>query len=130
MGDKIRNRNKHDLLEERRDLRSNGTSAEALLWLALKSRQIKGVRWRRQFSVGSFILDFYCPECKLGIELDGIQHFSLEGSDYDDRRSRWLEKNHNIHILRFENRDVFTSFENVVGYIEEVVAEILSNEGL
>ena len=130
MGDKIRNRNKHDLLEERRDLRSNGTSAEALLWLALKSRQIKGVRWRRQFSVGSFILDFYCPECKLGIELDGIQHFSLDGSDYDDRRSRWLEKNHNIHILRFENRDVFTSFENVVGYIEEVVAEILSNEGL
>ena len=130
MGDKIRNRNKHDLLEERRDLRSNGTSAEALLWLALKSRQIKGVRWRRQFSVGSFILDFYCPECKLGIELDGIQHFSLDGLDYDDRRSRWLEKNHNIHILRFENRDVFTSFENVVGYIEEVVAEILSNEGL
>ena len=124
----MRNKNKHTLLIERRDLRINGTSAEALLWLALKARKIKGVKWRRQFSVGNFILDFYCPECKLGIELDGIQHYSLDGSDYDDRRSRWLDKNFGIHILRFENRDIFTSFDNVVGYIEEVVEEILSNK--
>ena len=121
MDNKIRNRNNHELLEERRDLRKNGTSAEALLWLALKKRQIKGVRWRRQFSVGRYILDFYCPECKLGIELDGVQHYSLDGSDYDDRRSRWLETNHKIHILRFENKDIFTSFDNVIGYITEVV---------
>ena len=124
----MRNKNKHTLLIERRDLRINGTSAEALLWLALKARKIKGVKWRRQFSIGNFILDFYCPECKLGIELDGIQHYSLDGSDYDDRRSRWLDKNFGIHILRFENRDIFTSFDNVVGYIEEVVEEILSNK--
>ena len=124
----MRNKNKHTLLIERRDLRNNGTSAEALLWLALKARKIKGVKWRRQFSIGNFILDFYCPECKLGIELDGIQHYSLDGSDYDDRRSRWLDKNFGIHILRFENRDIFTSFDNVVGYIEEVVEEILSNK--
>ena len=128
MESKMRNKNKHTLLIERRDLRINGTSAEALLWLALKARKIKGVKWRRQFSVGNFILDFYCPECKLGIELDGIQHYSLDGSDYDDRRSRWLDKNFGIHILRFENRDIFTSFDNVVGYIEEVVEEILSNK--
>ena len=124
----MRNKNKHTLLIERRDLRNNGTSAEALLWLALKARKIKGVKWRRQFSIGNFILDFYCPECKLGIELDGIQHYSLDGSDYDDRRSRWLDKNFGIHILRFENRDIFTLFDNVVGYIEEVVEEILSNK--
>ncbi len=128
MKNKTRNRNTHELLTERRDLRSNGTSAEALLWLALKSRQIKGVRWRRQFSVDRFILDFYCPECKLGIELDGIQHYSLDGSDYDDRRSRYLFNNYKIRILRFENRDVFTSFENVIGYIEEVVESILSGK--
>ena len=128
MESKMRNKNKHTLLIERRDLRNNGTSAEALLWLALKARKIKGVKWRRQFSIGNFILDFYCPECKLGIELDGIQHYSLDGSDYDDRRSRWLDKNFGIHILRFENRDIFTSFDNVVGYIEEVVEEILSNK--
>ena len=56
---------------QRKELRSNGTKYEATLWLILKNRQIDGVRFRRQFSVGEYILDFYCPELKLGIELDG-----------------------------------------------------------
>ena len=128
MNDENRNRNIKDLIEERRDLRKNGTSAEALLWLSLKNRQINGVRWRRQFSVGRFILDFYCPECKLGIELDGMQHYSIDGSDYDDFRSRWLEANHGIRIIRFENRDIFTDYENIVAYIGEVVEEILDKK--
>ena len=128
MGKNLRSNNKPELKAERKELRNFGTSAEALLWLSLKNRQIEGVRFRRQFSVGSFILDFYSPQCKLGIELDGVQHYSLDGSDYDDRRSRWLRKYHDIHILRFENRDVFTSYDNVVGYIREVVLEILSKE--
>ena len=118
--------NKPELKMQRRDLRNFGTSAEALLWLSLKNRQIEGVRFRRQFSVGTFILDFYSPQCKLGIELDGVQHYSLDGSDSDDRRSRWLRKYHDIQIVRFENRDVFTSYDNVVGYIRELVTEILS----
>ena len=122
----VRYNNKPELKMERRELRNFGTSAEALLWLSLKNKQIEGVRFRRQFSVGSFILDFYAPQCKLGIELDGVQHYSLDGSDYDDRRSRWLRKYHDIQILRFENRDVFTSYDNVVGYIRELVTEILS----
>ena len=56
---------------QRKELRSNGTKYEATLWLILKNRQIDGVRFRRQFSVGEYILDFYCPELKLGIELTG-----------------------------------------------------------
>ena len=50
---------------QRKELRSNGTKYEATLWLILKNRQIDGVRFRRQFSVGEYILDFYCPELKL-----------------------------------------------------------------
>ncbi len=123
----VRRINVKELERERKELRSFGTAAEAVLWLSLKNRQIEGVRWRRQFSVGRFILDFYCPECKLGIELDGIQHYSLDGSDYDDRRSRWLEANFGIQILRFENRDVYTSYDNVVEYIREVVRDKLNN---
>ena len=123
----VRRINVKELERERKELRSFGTAAEAVLWLSLKNRQIEGVRWRRQFSVGRFILDFYCPECKLGIELDGIQHYSLDGSDYDDRRSRWLEANFGIQILRFENRDIYTSYDNVVEYIREVVRDKLNN---
>ncbi len=65
---------------QRKELRSNGTKYEATLWLILKNRQIDGVRFRRQFSVGEYILDFYCPELKLGIELDGQGHYTIEGS--------------------------------------------------
>ena len=68
---------------QRKELRSNGTKYEATLWLILKNRQIDGVRFRRQFSVGEYILDFYCPELKLGIELDG------------DRKSTRLNSSHN-----------------------------------
>ena len=128
MNNKHRAKNKYDLELTRRELRNDGTPAEALLWLSLKSRQIEGVKWRRQFSVGPFVLDFYCPECRIGIELDGVQHYSLDGSDYDDRRSRWLEKHHNIHIIRFENIDVYKSYDNVVGYIRERVIEALSKK--
>ena len=64
---------------QRKELRSNGTKYEATLWLILKNRQIDGVRFRRQFSVGEYILDFYCPELKLGIELDGQGHYTIEG---------------------------------------------------
>ena len=128
MNNKHRAKNKYDLKLTRRELRNDGTPAEALLWLSLKSRQIEGVKWRRQFSVGPFVLDFYCPECRIGIELDGVQHYSLDGSDYDDRRSRWLENHHNIHIIRFENIDVYKSYDNVVGYIRERVIEALSKK--
>ena len=55
----------------RRELRNEGTAAEAVLWLLLKGKQLDGMRWRRQFGVGPYILDFYCPQLRLCIELDG-----------------------------------------------------------
>ena len=75
---------------QRKELRSNGTKYEATLWLILKNRQIDGVRFRRQFSVGEYILDFYCPELKLGIELDGQGHYTIEGSLRDGSRDNSL----------------------------------------
>ena len=67
----------------RKELRNKGTSAEATLWLSLKGRQIEGMRWRRQFGVGPFILDFYCPQLHLCIELDGAQHYTIQGAEND-----------------------------------------------
>ena len=94
----VRFKNKPELKEQRRQLRTYGTAAEATLWGMLKNRQIKGLRWRRQFSVGPYILDFYCPEIKLAIELDGKDHFTESGMEHDIERSRYLEQNHNIRV--------------------------------
>ena len=87
------------LEQKRKYLRSNLTSAEATLWLTLKNRQLDNRRFRRQFSVGNYILDFYCPSEKLAIELDGQHHFTEAGKAYDKQRDDYL-KNQGIKVLR------------------------------
>ena len=99
----MQNSNKKDLKEIRQHLRSNGTAAEAVLWNALKGRRLDGWKWRRQFSVGDFILDFYCPEAKLAIELDGQPHYTIDGIISDDIKTEYLEET-GIKVVRFENR--------------------------
>ena len=110
----------------RRELRNDGTSAEAVLWFFLKERKIEGMRWRRQFGVGPFILDFYCPQLRLCIELDGEPHNTIEGSTYDCQREEWLLRTKGIRTIRFENTDVFKRQDEVVEHIREITKEILS----
>ena len=98
---------------QRKEFRSNGTKYEATLWLILKNRQIDGVRFRRQFSVGEYILDFYCPELKLGIELDGQGHYTIEGSLRDGSRDNRLSAR-GITVLRIENRAIFENQPAVI----------------
>ena len=105
----------------RRQLRTNGTSAEASMWMILKARQMDGVKFRRQFSVGPYILDFYAPEIKLCIELDGTPHFSHSGATRDDIRSKYLKQFHDIHILRFENDILFKNTEGVISTIRDAI---------
>ena len=76
--------NLNQLKPKRKDLRTNGTSAEAVLWNHLKNRQLSGRKFRRQFSVDYYILDFFCPEENLCIELDGHNHFTEEGKMKDE----------------------------------------------
>ena len=111
----------------RRELRNDGTSAEAVLWFFLKERKIEGMRWRRQFGVGPYILDFYCPYLHLCIELDGAPHNTIEGSEYDLRREEWLMQQHGIHTLRFENKDIFIHQDAVIEHIREVTKKILAS---
>ena len=110
--------NQKDLKEKRKELRSNSTSAEAVLWSMLKGKQIEGKRWRRQFSIGYYILDFYCPEIKLAIELDGNEHYTVIGKFNDERREEYL-KSLGITIIRFENKDIWCSTEHVIETIRE-----------
>lgn len=100
----------------RKDLRNNLTPAEATLWKAIQRSQLDGRKFRRQHSVGNYILDFYCPNEKLAIELDGQQHYTASGRERDNIRDEFL-KTINIKVLRFENKEVF---DNLEGVLEEI----------
>ena len=97
--------NKSDVTGNRKELRNHSTSAEATLWKMLKGKQIAGLKFRRQHSVGPYILDFYCPQIKLALELDGEVHNRQQ--DNDEQRSNFLNRVDDIEVLRFENRTVF-----------------------
>ena len=109
--------------ETRRELRLHGTPAEAALWTLLKGRQVNNLRWRRQFSIETYILDFYCPEARLCIELDGASHFTPNGEYNDEHRTESLWQKHGIRTLRFENKLVFEQPENILETIRIALAE-------
>ncbi len=110
--------NSPELKKYRQDLRNNLTKAEVTLWKYLKSKQLEGRKFRRQFSVRNYILDFYCVEENLAIELDGQEHYSEAGYESDLKRSNFLREQ-GIRVLRFENEDVFKNTEEVLGEIKK-----------
>ena len=89
------------------------TPAEARMWKLLQSSQLKGRKFRRQHSVGSYILDFYCPKEKLAVELDGQVHEDPLAAEYDKQRTDFLN-NAGIRVARFENHLVFERPEAVL----------------
>ena len=100
----------------RTELRKNLTPAEASLWKVLKGSQLEGRKFRRQHSVGDYILDFYCPAERLAVELDGQVHRSERAELYDYERRLFLNY-YGILVLRFENFLVFDELEYVLGNI-------------
>lgn len=110
--------NRKELGTYRKELRNNLTSAEATLWIQLKGKQLDGRKFRRQHSVGTYILDFYCPSEKLCVELDGAGHFTPKGMAYDQERTAYLNSL-NIRVIRFENMEVFERMEKVLSEIKK-----------
>jgi very-short-patch-repair endonuclease len=108
------------LRNRRKELRNNGTAAEAVLWKHLQRRQLLGKRFRRPHSINRYIVDFFCVECDIAIELDGAPHFSELGEEYEAERTRFLEAE-GIVILRFENRILYQNIEAVLKTIREAV---------
>jgi very-short-patch-repair endonuclease len=99
-------------------LRQNATSAERLLWQALRDRALKGAKFRRQHPIGAYVADFVCLERKLVIEADGGQHEPAA----DLARSRQLEAL-GFHILRFWNNEILQNIEGVLHVIEQHLDE-------
>jgi len=110
--------------ERRRELRQNLTPAEAVLWLNLKKGQLDGKEFRRQHSIGPYIADFFCPEFRVIVELDGAGHRTELGVERDAQREKFL-KRFGIRVIRFENKLVF---ENLEGVLDAIRAFLKSPE--
>lgn len=103
-------------------LRKNTTEAEQLLWSKIHKNQINGLRFRRQHPIGKFIVDFYCHELLLVIELDGAIHNNLEVSERDEGREIELKKK-GLKIIRFTNEEVKSDINTVISMIRKVVGD-------
>jgi len=104
------------LLQRAKELRKHMTPAEKKLWQCLRADRLEGYHFRRQQIIGRYIVDFFCYQADLVVELDGAVH--LEQVDYDEERTRWLESV-GLKVLRFSNREVFGELETVLGVIWE-----------
>lgn len=92
--------------EKRKKLRRNMTKAETFLWLEIKDRKILGIKFRRQFGIGAWVVDFYCPEVKLAIEADGAIHHKDEEIEYDKLRQGSIEKSRNNFPALYQHGDL------------------------
>jgi len=105
-----------------RGLRRTLTPPEARLWVCLRGRQLAGLKFRRQHPVGPYVLDFYCAEAKLAVEVDGQQHADPERSEHDRRRTAWLVTL-NIAVLRIAAEDVRVNLDGVLSWIRTNAGE-------
>lgn len=106
-------RNDPQLEQRRRELRRNQTDAEKIFWARVRNRQFNGMRFFRQYSLGPYILDFYCPEVRLAVELDGGQHARSDNREYDAFRSEYL-KAHGIEVIRFWDNEALSDIQGVL----------------
>jgi very-short-patch-repair endonuclease len=97
-----------------RELRRDQTEAESLLWRAIRGEQLGGHKFRRQQTIGAYIVDFVSLDAKLVLELDGGQH--ADAVDYDAKRDAWLASE-GYRVLRFWNNDVFENLQGVLATI-------------
>ena len=115
--------NKLQVKEKRRRLRNEMTRAECELWKYLRRRNLRGYKFRRQFSIDIYIIDFYCPQLKLAVEVDGDTHLTDEEIEYDKKRQKHIEE-YGIQFLRFTNGDIYNGMDYVLEKINEKIDEL------
>ena len=111
--------NKEKLLTHAKDLRASQTKAEQKLWYYLRAHRFMGLKFKRQKTIGCYIVDFICIERRLIIEIDGGQH--IEQAEYDHRRDAWLGSQ-GYTILRFWNNEVMQQPESVLEQIRATLS--------
>jgi len=109
-----------NLKDRRKQLRDNSTEAEKILWQRLRNNKL-GFKFFRQYSIDGYVLDFYCPEKRLGIEIDGGYHRSENAKIYDLYRTRYIEA-YGIKVIRFWNSDIDNYLKEVLQDIKTLLA--------
>ncbi len=112
---------RRDLRRKARDLRNNMTKAEILLWSRLRSRKVGGYKFRRQQPIFDFIVDFYCHELKLIVEVDGEVHTFSENYEKDRKRDLFFINN-GYKILRFTNYEIEINLKDSVNKIATFIS--------
>ena len=105
--------NKASTKDKRKTLRKSRTEAETALWQQLRARSLLEGKFFRQYGIGEYIADFYCPQCKLVIEIDGNQHYSNDGDEYDKSRENYMNSLA-IKTIRFSNSDILQNMNSVL----------------
>ncbi|RMD59467.1 DUF559 domain-containing protein [Candidatus Parcubacteria bacterium] len=106
-----------------KEFRRRPTESERILWQALRRKQLLNLKFRRQQVLGRFIVDFYCPSCKLVIEVDGGIHDTRRVADA--QRERWLNKA-GYHVLRLPAEQIVTALPEALATIEQTIRSLLS----
>jgi very-short-patch-repair endonuclease len=109
--------------DKRRSLRNNMPLAEKIVWAKIRSQQIEKCRFRRQYSISAFVIDFYAPELKLALEIDGDSHF-VEGAQAYDYEREAFHKDKGVKILRFTNSQVYENLDGVLEAIAHKIQEL------
>jgi very-short-patch-repair endonuclease len=119
----VRGKTIRPVVEQARNLRREQTPAEVRLWSALRKRQLAGLKFRRQHPYGQFILDFFCVERQLAVEVDGRVHLSAEQAAHDAERSEFLAQR-GVHVLRFTNEEIEQHLPDVLHKIIEAASPL------
>jgi very-short-patch-repair endonuclease len=116
---------KKELRNKARDLRNKMTRAEIILWSRIRSRQLYGFKFRRQQAVLDYIVDFYCHDMKLIIEVDGEIHSLPDIIESDKHRDKML-KNNGYHIIHFSNHEIETNLNHSLLKLKSIISTFLS----
>ena len=110
--------------EIRRELRQSPISCEAIMWLKLRNSKI-GYKFRRQYGVGKYIVDFFCPELKLVIEIDGATHCTEDEIMYDTQRQKFLEEK-GLIVKRYLNIDIKNNLSEVMHDLQSACERLVA----
>lgn len=109
--------------QKRKALRNEMPKAEVLLWIELKGKKMLNYKFRRQYGFGKFVVDFYCPELRLAIEIDGATHYTDKEIKYDAERESIIA-NFKVFFLRFTNPEIYTDMSNVLEKIKLTIKNL------
>lgn len=113
------------LLGFAREMRHQPTSPEAFMWNVLRNRRFANLKFRRQQVIEPYIVDFYCAQIGLVVEIDGLQHSTAKALAYDARRTEYLNTQ-GLEVVRYQNHDVIRQPEMVLAHLWELVQKHLT----